>query len=173
MEKIKFTDVAEWLVHRELQKLQERALIETWRKESKKGAGTPINFINDEIGQYDFGLNKNNSKEHGWKCIPVFTDNKDTEEEISRYLQHDLEYKAKGTWEDVLRFAEKIQEEKRNTEGLILSWRGKIKDKVKKELMNQGTLHLKEIIDVNYKAALQEFDEHFNITVERHGQIKK
>jgi hypothetical protein len=36
MRKIKFTDVAEWLVQREFQKLQKRALIETWKKENEE-----------------------------------------------------------------------------------------------------------------------------------------
>ena len=44
------------------------------KSSDKKGAGKPVNYIIDEMGQYDFGLNKMKNKEQGWKSIPIFTD---------------------------------------------------------------------------------------------------
>ena len=87
--------------------------------------------------------------------------------EISRYLQQDIEYKAKGTWEDILRFAEKMQEEKRNTEALILEFRIHLSQRVATEELMFAGVEFK----TSTKIILKEFDKHFNITTKRYGKL--
>lgn len=91
---------------------------------------------------------------------------------ISRRLVQDKEYKAKGTWEDVLRYAENSGEETQKLEGLILEWRCKLKDQLFAELsFHQPESITDEKIYKEVDEALSEFDNHFNITTQRNGEV--
>lgn len=88
---------------------------------------------------------------------------------ISRNLVLDREYKAKGTWHDVLRYAENMGKEKQMLEALILQFFHELK-KAKLNWIRED--HWKDTtVEDKVQEIITSYEKHFNITTQRHGDI--
>lgn len=84
--------------------------------------------------------------------------------QVSRHIAQDGEYKAKGTWEDVLRYAENMGKEKQILEALILSFR------VNLQKRRDSHFEKKTGSATAITSVMLEFDKHFNINKQRQGK---
>ena len=88
---------------------------------------------------------------------------------IAINLVSDKEYKAKGTWQDILRYAENMGKEKQMLEALILQFFQELK-KAKINWIRED--HWKDTsVEDKVQEIITSYEKHFNITTERQGRV--